>query len=197
MLRTSGFTSFNTFAGVYAFQGAACTNRQNGFLVTSSSGNNLIRTSIVSGNDGNGIELGGDATGVQVTETAVSTNSFIQYGIPNQGDGILISGRAHGNAIGGFQPSIEQQVTISSNDRYGIEVAGSAHHNDVFHTYLGTNAIATASLGNTLGSILLGPGTSSTTIGGGTCLGSSKQDPRQRRQRRRSSNRPAATRCSE
>ena len=57
-------------------------------------------------------------------------------------------------------------MTISSNGRYGIEVAGSAHDNVIFHTYIGTDFFGTASLGNTLGGILLGPGTSATTIGG-------------------------------
>ena len=99
----SGFTSFNTFDGIFAFGGAA-PNRHDGTLITSSGGNNLIRTCIVSGNLGNGIELGGNATGVQVTDTAVGTNTEIQTAIPNQGSGILISGNAHDNAIGGFQP---------------------------------------------------------------------------------------------
>jgi hypothetical protein len=161
----SGFTSFNTFAGLYAFSTAA-PNLLDGILITSSGGDNLIRTSIVSGNLGNGIELSGDATGVQVTETAVGTNTSIATALPNGGSGILISGNAHGNAIGGFQPSIEPQVTVSSNALYGIAVIGSAHDNFIFHTYIGTNHNATAALGNVLGGILLAPGTSSTTIGG-------------------------------
>ncbi len=161
----SGFTSFNTFAGTFAFAGAA-PNKRDGILVTSSGGNNLIRTCIVSGNLGNGIELGGNATGVQVTDTAVGTNSSIQTAIPNGGDGIKITGHAHDNAIGGFQPSIEPQVTISANRGYGIEIVGTAHNNVVFHTYIGTNAGGTADLGNKLGGIDLGPGTSSNTIGG-------------------------------
>ncbi len=133
---------------------------------TSTGGNNLIRTCIVSGNLGNGIEIGGYATGVQVTETAVGTNSDIQTALPNLGNGILISGRAHGNAIGGFQPSVEPEVTISANGGYGIRVAGSAQNNVVFHTTIGTNAQGTAALPNGLGGIYLSPGTSSTTIGG-------------------------------
>ena len=161
----SGFTSFNTFAGIFAFAGAA-PNRKDGILITSSGGNNLIRTCIVSGNLGNGIELGGNATGVQVTETAVGTNTSIQTAIPNGGDGIKMTGKAHGNAIGGFQPSVEPQVTISANRGYGIEITGSAHDNFVFHSNLGTNAMATANLGNTLGGIYLGPGTSLNSIGG-------------------------------
>jgi hypothetical protein len=162
-----GFTSFNTFAGTFAFAGPA-PNERDGILVTSTGGNNLIRTCIVSGNLGNGIEIGGRATGVQVTETAVGTNSFIQTPIPNGGDGIKISGGAHGNAIGGFQPSVEPQVTISANRGYGIAMVGSARNNRVYHTYIGTNANATADLGNKLGGIDLGPGTSANTIGGDT-----------------------------
>ena len=138
----------------------AAPNRRDGILITSSGGNNLIRTCIVSGNLGNGIELGGNATGVQVTDTAVGTNTAIQTAIPNGGSGILISGNAHNNAIGGFQPSIEPQVTISSNRGYGIEIVGSAHNNVMFHTYIGTNFNDTADLGNWLGGIFLGPGTS-------------------------------------
>ena len=163
--KASGFTSFNTFAGIYAFAGAA-PNRRDGILVTSSGGDNLIRTSIVSGNLGNGIELGGKATGVQVVDVAIGTDTAIQSAIPNQGDGIRISGHAHGNAIGGFKPSVIPQVTISSNQRYGIEFVGSAHDNVVYHTSIGTNTSGKVDLGNTLGGISLGSGTSSNTIGG-------------------------------
>jgi hypothetical protein len=165
----SGFISFNTFTGIYAFAGAA-PNRRDGILITSSGGNNVIRTSIVSGNLANGIELGGNATGVQVTDTAVGTNTSIQTAIPNGGSGILISGNAHGNAIGGFQPSLVPQVTASSNARYGIEVVGHAHNNIIFHTYVGTNASGTAALGNALGGVYLGAGTSSTVVGGASAL---------------------------
>jgi parallel beta-helix repeat protein len=163
--RATGLVSFNTFAGTFAFGGAA-PNGLDGILITSSGGNNLIRTCIVSGNLDNGIEIGGNATGVQVTEVAVGTNSSIQSAIPNGGSGIRISGNAHGNAIGGFQPSIEPEVVVSANRGYGIEVVDSAHDNVIVHTFIGTNAEDTADLGNTLGGIYLGPGTRSTTIGG-------------------------------
>jgi hypothetical protein len=165
--QASGFVSFNTFAGLFAFSTAA-PNVRDGILITSTGGNNLIRTSIVSGNLGNGIEIGGNATGVQVTETAVGTTTNINAPLPNAGDGILITGNAHGNAIGGFQPSIEPQVTVSTNGGYGIDFAGSAHNNSVFHTFVGTNYNGTLPLGNRLGGINLGVGTSSNTIGGAT-----------------------------
>ena len=86
--------------------------------------------------------------------------------MPNGGDGIKIDGRAHGNAIGGFQPSIEPEVTVSSNLGYGIEVTGHARGNAIVHTKVGSNALGTIPLGNAMGGIALGRGTSTTTIGG-------------------------------
>ncbi len=163
----SGLVSFNTFAGSFAF-GNIASNQGDGILITSSGGNNLIRTCLITGNGRNGIELGGDATGVQVTDTTVGlevTDSGI-LDIPNLGNGIMIDGRAHHNAIGGFQPSVEPQVTISDNDGYGIAVAGSAHDNLIVHTYIGTNYLGVGDLGNQLGGVYLGPGSSSTMIGG-------------------------------
>lgn len=160
-----GFISFNTFGGVFAFGGAA-PNRGDGILITSSGGDNQVRTSIISGNLGDGIELGGRATGVQITDTATGTDTAINAAIPNGGSGIKLSGRARGNAIGGFQPSVEPRVTTSANGRYGIEVVGSARDNIIFNTYVGTGARQTNALGNALGGVYLGPGTSGTSIGG-------------------------------
>lgn len=165
--KVSGFVSFNTFGGVFAFGGAA-PNQGDGILVTSTGGNNLIRTSIISGNMGNGIEITGNATGVQVTDTATGTDTAINSPIPNALSGIKIGGKAHGNAIGGFQPSVEPDVTSSSNGRYGIEIVDQAHDNFVFHTTVGSSAMGTKNLGNTLDGIFIGPGTSSNTIGGAT-----------------------------
>ena len=166
----SGFTSFNTFAGIYAFAGAA-PNKQDGILITSSGGNNLIRTCIVSGNLGNGIELGGNATGVQVTDTAVGTDSDIQTAIPNGGDGIQIAGHAHNNAIGGFQPSIEAAGDDLGERGYGIRdrrVRTATTSSSTPTSGPMTRAPPTWATGS--GGIYLGPGTSSTTIGGTASL---------------------------
>lgn len=164
--RASQFTSFNTFAGVFAFGGVA-PNGRDGILVTATGGQNLIRTCIVSGNRGNGIEIGGNATGVQVTETSTGTDTSLKSAFPNGGNGILVTGHAHGNAIGGFQPSVEPSVTVAANRLNGIAFTGAAHDNVVFHTVIGTsNEGPTVPLPNGLSGIYLGPGTSRITIGG-------------------------------
>jgi hypothetical protein len=163
--RATGFVSFNTFGGTFAFGGAA-PNGRDGILITSAGGNNLIRTCILSGNRGNGIEIGGNASGVQVTDTSTGTNTGLQYAIPNGGNGILVTGRAHNNAIGGFQPSVEPTNTVSGNRLNGIAFQGAAHDNEVVHTVIGSSALNGVAIPNGLNGVYVGPGTSRITIGG-------------------------------
>jgi parallel beta-helix repeat protein len=162
--QASGTVNFNTFAGVFAFSGAA-PNKRDGFLITSTGGNNLIRTCIVAGNLGHGIEIGGHASGVQVEQTASGTNTAVQYSIPNGGSGLVLSGQAHDNSIGGLRPSVESQNDFSGNARYGIEVKGSAHDNVIFNSYVGQSDATGKPIPNRLGGIFLGPGTWATTVG--------------------------------
>ena len=163
--RVSGFVSFNNFAGMVAFGGAA-PNRLNGIHITSTGGNNLIRTCLVGGNLGNGIVIAGNATGVTVEDTAAGTNANISAAIPNYGSGLVITGNAHGNAIGGFQPSVETKVHLSGNLRYGIEVTGKARNNRIFNAVIGAAFEAPNPIPNGLGGIFVGPGTTGTIIGG-------------------------------
>ena len=159
------FTSFNSFVGMYAFGGAA-PNRLNGIDITATGGNNLIRTCLVAGNLGNGIHLGGRATGVQIEDTAAGTDSSIAAAIPNYGSGILIDGNAHGNVIGGVQPSIETRVHLSGNLRYGLEIQGRARNNRIVNSTIGGGFMPNDAIPNALGGIYLGAGTSGTTVGG-------------------------------
>ena len=47
--RARGFTTFNTFGGLLAFKGAA-PNGNDGLLITSTGGDNMVRTNVFSGN---------------------------------------------------------------------------------------------------------------------------------------------------
>ncbi len=163
--RTSGFVSYNNFAGMVAF-GRAAPNRLDGINITATGGSNLVRTSLVGGNLGNGIVIGGNATGVTVEDTAVGTNYEISAAMPNGGSGILITNNARGNTIGGFQPSIETTVHLSGNARYGLEITGRARDNRIFNSVIGAGFMPTEQIPNALGGVFVGPGTSGTIIGG-------------------------------
>ena len=93
---------------------------------------------------------------------------MISGGIPNHGSGIVIRGEAHGNAIGGFQPSVEPQNFVSGNLRYGIAVMDRAYNNSIFHTTIGVGASQLSPFQILPAASSLGPGTSGTTIGGPT-----------------------------
>jgi trimeric autotransporter adhesin len=162
----SNFISFNTFGGIAAFQTFPSPNGLDGILITSTGGNNTVRTCIISGNNGNGIEISGKASGVQITDTSVGTNTEISAAIPNQGTGILIGGKAHDNVIGGFQPSVEPNVFVSGNKKYGIAVMDQAYDNTIFHSTIGLGAGSSGAIPNEYGGILLDIGSSGTTIGG-------------------------------
>jgi hypothetical protein len=170
-----GFTTFNTFGGLLAFQGAA-PNGNDGILIDATGGNNLIRTNVFSGNLNNGIEITGNASGVTVDPNIVGLNTTgtsktvdTGIGIPsmaNGNHGLLISGTAHDNTIGGYFRSIIPQNTFSGNLGYGIAITEAAYDNQVLNSAVGTNSTITGALGNSAGGILLASSGSNNLIGG-------------------------------
>jgi hypothetical protein len=164
-----GFVSFNTFGGGFAF-GDAAPNGRNGITITATGGNQTIQTCILSGNLGNGLEIGGDASGVQVTDTACGTQTNIGSALANGGNGVLFSGTAHNNVLGGRQPSVEGRTHFSGNKGYGVAVMDGAHDNAIYNSDIGIGHLVSEgthpAIPNALGGIYLGTGTSATTIGG-------------------------------
>jgi hypothetical protein len=150
-----GFVTFNTFGGLFAFGGAA-PNGHDGVLITSTGGNNLVRTNVMSGNRGNGIEIGGNAWGVTVDPDIAGTNTDGNAALPNGGDGLRIDGNAHGNVVGGNLRSVIPQNTFSANDGYGIVITGTAHANRIFRSFVGTEILGGTALGNGRGGVLIG-----------------------------------------
>jgi hypothetical protein len=162
----NGGVYFNTFAGLPAFIQTAVPNGRDGFFVTSTGGNNTIRTNVISGNLGNGVHLSGFASGVQVTESIIGLTTKGNLLLPNGGNGVLIDGNAHDNAIGGFQPSIIPETTIAANGANGIAIVGNAIGNSVFHSRIGTDVSGVAAFGNTRAGIFVGDSARDTLIGG-------------------------------
>src|SRR6185437_3762428 len=74
---------FNTFCGLPAFVDTAVGNALDGMLVTSTGGNNVLRTNVISGNGLNGIHISGDASGVQVTEDIIGMDTPGSSPLPN------------------------------------------------------------------------------------------------------------------
>lgn len=160
----SGFSTLNTFTGITAFFGIA-PNGNNGMLITSTGGGQIIQTNVISGNLGNGLEISGDASGVTVVPNVIGLNTRGDGALPNAGNGILIAGTAHDNVIGGTgivsSDSVVRQNTISGNGLYGVVIAGAAYNNTLADSAIGTDIQELAALPNGAGGVLL----SSTGIG--------------------------------
>ncbi|MBI2742201.1 MAG: hypothetical protein HYX38_37380 [Rhodospirillales bacterium] len=166
----SGFSTLNTFGGTLAFAGIA-PNGNNGVLITSTGGNQTVQTNVLSGNVNNGLEISGDAWGVTVVPNIFGLNtrgnSAFDFGddFANGNNGILISGNAHDNVIGGTgvnaSDSVIRQNTISNNGGYGIAVTDQAYNNVIGQSAIGTDIQEAAAIGNGAGGVLV----SSTGIG--------------------------------
>jgi len=161
----SGTVVFNTFCGLPAFVDAAVGNAGDGILITSTGGNNLLRTNVISGNVGNGIHISGDASGVQVSEDIIGMDTNGGLPLPNKGDGVLIDDTAHDNLIGGNQVSVILQNTISSNGGDGIAIVGNAYDNQVFNSFIGTDITGLDAYGNTDAGVFVGGDAQDNTIG--------------------------------
>lgn len=161
----SGFLTFNTFGGLLAFKGAAA-NGNDGLLITSTGGNQTVRTNVFSGNTKNGIEIAGDASGVMVDPNIAGLTTKGNAILSNGGDGIRVDGTAHNNSIGGSTPSVIPQNAFSGNAGYGIAIVDGAHDNTVINSDVGTNVTGEAAIANAKGGIYVGGHATYTTIGG-------------------------------
>ncbi len=178
-----GVLSFNNFVGQAAFGGRAAngmagvrvTSSNPGFDINDKTTWNRFRTCLIGGNNGNGIEFLGMASGAEVTDTAIGTNYDISAALPNLGHGIVIGGQATKIAIGGFDPSIEKidggfSVHVGGNKGFGIVFQGKAHDVRVYNTRVGVGVGLTLEsaypIPNAAGGVFVGPGTSNITIGG-------------------------------
>jgi hypothetical protein len=176
----SGFTTFNTFGGGLAF-GPAAPNGNDGLLITSDdssgAGPNVAQTNVFSGNTHNGIELAGNASGVDIEPNIVGLTTGGDAPLPNGGDGLLITGTAHDNTIGGPVPlapgnSVIPNQAFSGNKGYGIAIVGQAYDNIVTpFNFVGTSVSGIGPpvsplVGNDAGGILVGGSANNNTIGG-------------------------------
>ncbi len=161
----SDFTTYNTFTGLAAFSDVTTYgNDGDGMLITSSGAGILIRTCIVTSNGGNGIEIGGEASGVRVAGNLIGVYADGTTGMGNLGNGVAITGDAHDNIIGGPQPTfnVVPHNVISDNTLNGVAILDTAHDNTVNFGFIGTVLNGTQALANGGDGVLVDGGTSNT-----------------------------------
>jgi hypothetical protein len=166
--KASYFTTYNSFVGLAAFSlNPNLGNGVDGMLITSTGGNILIRTNVITSNGDDGIEISGAATGVRVTGNIIGMNTNGHLPMGNVGNGVEVGGTAHHLVIGGPQPTfnIIPQNIISANGGNGVAIIGKANNITVSNGYIGTDVSGHNAFGNGLAGVYLGTGTAANRIG--------------------------------
>ncbi len=136
---------------------------QNTIGGTTASARNLI-----SGNTQGGIDLDGLAVQQSLVEgNFIGTNLGGTQAIPNTGPGVVVSGGASGNTIGGVAGSTGNLISGNTGD--GVDIFGSGTtDNVVAGNLVGTDASGTSALPNTYYGVVVYAAASGNTIGGTT-----------------------------
>jgi hypothetical protein len=152
----------NTLFGVKVDQSS--TNRIGG---TTPAQRNLIsgNGTCVNGICTGGILIFGDSTVEQnlVQGNLIGTDRTGTVALGNVGDGVILSGSAQGNTIGGTVPGARNVI---SGNRYGISL-NNAQTNKIIGNFIGTDTTGNVALPNSEGIFVKGPSTGN-IIGGTT-----------------------------
>jgi hypothetical protein len=135
--------------------------------ITSTGGNILIRTCVITENGNDGIEISGAAHGVRIPGNIIGLDTEGKTPMGNKNTGVEIDGDAHDILLGGPQPTfnIIPHNVISANGGDGVAIDGHAHDVRVNFSDIGTDLLGLYALGNAGAGVLLGPGTHSIAVG--------------------------------
>jgi titin len=102
---------------------------------------------VISGNNSRGVHLeGASASDNHVQGNYIGTDATGQASLGNSGDGVLVSGGALRNTVGGTETGARNVI---SGNSYGVWIEGaSTSGNAVKGNYVGTDATGAADLGN-------------------------------------------------
>ena len=163
----TGTRILGNLVGTNAAGTAALGNGDSGIALDWASSNTIggdlpALRNVISGN-GYGVVIGGDSRGNTVTGNYIGTDVSGTADLGNTRDGVVITGGASNNVIGG--DTAGERNVIAGNDDDGVALEG-ATGNVIRGNYIGTDAGGTTALGNADFGMYIGDGAQSNTIGG-------------------------------
>ena len=145
--------------------GKSLANTGNGVLISVGANHNTVTTSVLSNNQGDGVELTGSGTSSNVVSgDHLGTDVFGMIALPNLYNGVEVTGGASANTVGGTTASARD--VISGNVNSGVSINTGATTTVVEGDFIGTDGTGTVAIPNHTG-VLVGASPSD-TIGGAT-----------------------------
>ena len=149
---------------------AGSANTQSGLHVLGANntigGTGAADHNVMSANTGGGISISGaSATGNIILGNYVGTNAAGTVDVGNADDGLVITGGAQNNTIGGTAAGARNVISGNADDGIDIDGVGT-DGNVILGNYIGLNAAGTAALGNDSDGVVIGNSASGNIIGG-------------------------------
>ena len=152
------------YIGMYG-NGTLVDGNRNGVVIGRGAYGNTIGGNLISGNDGFGVIITGDAHHNQITGCKIGTEVTGDSGPGNGLGGILLSDGAYDNLIGG--DSLADGNLISANKGPGIALTGlDVGENLINGNFIGTDVTGLLALPNTGDGVLITEGSRDNLIGG-------------------------------
>ena len=148
--------------------GKNLANTGNGVLISAGANHNTVTSSVLSNNQGDGVELTGSGTSSNVVSgDHLGTDVFGMIALPNLYNGVEVTGGASANTVGGTTASARD--IISGNTDSGVSINTGATTTVVEGDFIGTDGTGTVAIPNHTGALV---GASPSNTIGGTTAGS-------------------------
>jgi Calx-beta domain-containing protein len=149
----------------------AAGNNQHGVFIVGSTSNRIGGTTpaarnLISGNFGNGINMGLGASGNVVQGNYIGVNAAGTGALPNE-NGVVLFNNADDNTIGGTSSTARNIISANRSD--GVHIESDSDGNVVQGNFIGTNATGDVAINNISDNIQV-LGCSNTRIGGTTAI---------------------------
>jgi parallel beta-helix repeat protein len=162
---TDGNVVKDNYIGTNAAGTGPIPNGEWGVGITDGAQNNTVEGNVISGNGTCGVGIGGSGADSNVVKgNYIGTDAAGTGAIPNGAQGVVISGGAWNNTVGGSTAG--ERNVISGNQWSGVEITAGANGNVIEGNYIGTNASGTGAIPNGGRGVFVAGGCQSNTIGG-------------------------------
>jgi hypothetical protein len=144
------------YIGVNVYGTAPVSNTGSGIAISDFSSNDAISDNVISGNDGDGIDISQGSPSISVQGNLIGVDSYGTLAIGNSDWGVIVD-QSPSATVGGTAAGAGN--VISGNGQGGLAIYGGVSDFDLVEgNYIGTDITGTVALGNGYSGVYIGSG---------------------------------------